>query len=76
MVIHAPDAIERHDSRDGKELDPEHRNGPSKTITVAHQLHLLRFANLAKSIRRLVDSQIRCPILKFNVPLMSIGTRI
>ena len=24
----------------------------------------------------LVDSQIRCPILKFDVPLMSIGTRI
>jgi replicative DNA helicase len=51
MVIHAPDAFERHDSRGGRELDPEHRNGPSKTITVAHQLHLLRFANLAKSIR-------------------------
>jgi replicative DNA helicase len=52
MVIHALDAFERHDSRGGgRELGPEHRNGPSKTITVAHQLHLLRFANLAKSIR-------------------------
>jgi replicative DNA helicase len=26
----------------------KHRNGPTKTITVAHQLHLSRFTNIAK----------------------------
>jgi hypothetical protein len=27
----------------------KHRNGPTKTTTVAPQLHLLRFANMAKA---------------------------
>ena len=33
-------------------------------------------ADRSQLIHTLVGSQIRCPILKFNVPLMSIGTRI
>ncbi len=27
----------------------KHRNGPTKTITVAHYLHLSRFTNMAKA---------------------------
>jgi replicative DNA helicase len=26
----------------------KHHNGPTKTVTVAHQLHLSRFTNMAK----------------------------
>jgi replicative DNA helicase len=66
ILCHRPDAFEQDDPRGG-EVDlilGKHRNGPTKTITVAHQLHLLRFANMAKQSVASVGSQTRCPILK------------
>jgi replicative DNA helicase len=50
ILMHRPDAFERDDPR-GDEADlilAKHRNGPTKTVTVAHQLHLSRFTNMAK----------------------------
>lgn len=50
ILIHRPDAYER-DSPRGGEADlilAKHRNGPTKTVTVAHQLHLSRFASMAR----------------------------
>ena len=51
ILCHRPDAFEQDDPRGG-EVDlilGKHRNGPTKTITVAHQLHLSRFTNMAKA---------------------------
>ncbi|MGB0878046.1 MAG: replicative DNA helicase [Mycobacterium sp.] len=50
VLLHRPDAFERDDPRGGEAdlIVAKHRNGPTKTITVAHQLHLSRFANMAK----------------------------
>jgi replicative DNA helicase len=50
LLLHRPDAFERDDPRAGEAdlILGKHRNGPTKTITVAHQLHLSRFANMAK----------------------------
>jgi replicative DNA helicase len=50
MLIHRPDAWERDDPRAGEAdlILAKHRNGPTKTVTVAHQLHLSRFANMAR----------------------------
>ncbi len=51
LLLHRPDAIES-DSPRGGEVDlivGKHRNGPTRTITLAHQLHLSRFANMARS---------------------------
>lgn len=50
ILLHRPDAFERDDPRGGEAdlIIAKHRNGPTKTITVAHQLHLSRFANMAK----------------------------
>ncbi|BBY44887.1 replicative DNA helicase [Mycolicibacterium celeriflavum] len=50
ILLHRPDAFERDDPRGGEAdlILAKHRNGPTKTITVAHQLHLSRFANMAK----------------------------
>jgi replicative DNA helicase len=51
ILLHRPDAFERDDPRGGEAdlIIAKHRNGPTKTITVAHQLHLSRFANMAKA---------------------------
>ena len=51
ILLHRPDAFERDDPRGGEAdlILGKHRNGPTKTITVAHQLHLSRFTNMAKS---------------------------
>jgi replicative DNA helicase len=51
ILLHRPDAFERDDPRGGEAdlILGKHRNGPTKTITVAHQLHLSRFANMAKA---------------------------
>lgn len=51
ILLHRPDAFERDDPRGGEAdlIVAKHRNGPTKTITVAHQLHLSRFANMAHS---------------------------
>ncbi len=49
ILLHRPDAFERDDPRGGEAdlILAKHRNGPTKTVTVAHQLHLSRFANMA-----------------------------
>jgi len=51
LLLHRPDAID-YDSPRGGEVDlivGKHRNGPTRTITLAHQLHLSRFANMARA---------------------------
>ncbi|RDH75678.1 replicative DNA helicase [Mycolicibacterium moriokaense] len=50
ILLNRPDAFERDDPRGGEAdlIIAKHRNGPTKTITVAHQLHLSRFTNMAK----------------------------
>jgi replicative DNA helicase len=50
ILIHRPDAFERDGPRGGEAdlILAKHRNGPTKTITVAHQLHLSRFTNMAR----------------------------
>jgi replicative DNA helicase len=49
ILLHRPDAFERDDPRGGEAdlILGKHRNGPTKTITVAHQLHLSRFSPMA-----------------------------
>jgi replicative DNA helicase len=49
ILLHRPDAFERDDPRGGEAdlIIAKHRSGPTKTITVAHQLHLSRFTNMA-----------------------------
>ena len=51
ILLHRPDAFERDDPRAGEAdlILAKHRNGPTSTITVAHQLHYSRFADLAHS---------------------------
>ena len=50
ILLHRPDAFEREDPRGGEAdlILAKHRNGPTKTVTVAHQLHLSRFTNMAR----------------------------
>jgi replicative DNA helicase len=50
ILINRPDGYDRDSPRAGEAdlILAKHRNGPTKTITVAHQLHLSRFANMAK----------------------------
>ncbi|MGH3909379.1 MAG: DnaB-like helicase C-terminal domain-containing protein, partial [Pseudonocardiaceae bacterium] len=49
MLIHRPDAWERDDPRAGEAdlILAKHRNGPTTTVTVAHQLHYSRFFDMA-----------------------------
>jgi replicative DNA helicase len=49
VLLNRPDAFERDDPRGGEAdlIIAKHRAGPTKTITVAHQLHLSRFTNMA-----------------------------
>jgi replicative DNA helicase len=49
ILLHRPDAFERDDPRAGEAdlILAKHRNGPTNTITVAHQLHYSRFSDLA-----------------------------
>jgi replicative DNA helicase len=51
ILIHRPDAFERDDPRAGEAdlILAKHRAGPTATVTVAHQLHYSRFADLAQS---------------------------
>jgi len=51
ILLHRPDAFERDDPRAGEAdlILAKHRNGPTSTITVAHQLHYSRFTDLARS---------------------------
>ncbi|MCX2713589.1 replicative DNA helicase [Mycolicibacterium sp. J2] len=50
ILLHRPDAIDRDDPRGGEAdlILGKHRNGPTANITVAHQLHLSRFTNMAR----------------------------
>ncbi|MGH3432551.1 MAG: replicative DNA helicase [Thermocrispum sp.] len=49
LLINRPDATERDDPRAGEAdlILAKHRSGPTRTVTVAHQLHYSRFADLA-----------------------------
>ncbi|MGL4305692.1 MAG: replicative DNA helicase [Mycobacteriaceae bacterium] len=50
ILLHRPDAIERDDPRGGEAdlILGKHRNGPTAVITVAHQLHLSKFVDMAR----------------------------
>ena len=49
ILVHRPDAWEADDPRAGEAdlIIAKHRNGPTATVAVAHQLHYSRFADLA-----------------------------
>ncbi|GAA2016287.1 replicative DNA helicase [Nakamurella flavida] len=49
ILVHRPDAWEADDPRAGEAdlIVAKHRNGPTTTVAVAHQLHYSRFADLA-----------------------------
>ena len=49
ILVHRPDAWESDDPRAGEAdlIVAKHRNGPTATVTVAHQLHYSRFRDLA-----------------------------
>ncbi|MCP9274963.1 replicative DNA helicase [Mycolicibacterium arenosum] len=49
ILLHRPDAFEKDDPRGGEAdlIIAKHRAGPTKTVVVAHQLHLSRFTNMA-----------------------------
>ena len=50
ILINRPDAFDRDDPRGGEAdlILAKHRNGPTATITVAHQLHMSRFVDMAR----------------------------
>jgi replicative DNA helicase len=50
MFVHRPDCFTRDDPRGGEAdlIIAKHRHGPTATLTVAHQLHLCRFVDMAK----------------------------
>lgn len=50
LLLHRPDAFERDHPQAGEAeiIIGKHRAGPTKTITVASQLHMSRFANMAR----------------------------
>ena len=56
ILLHRPDAFERDHRRSGEAglIVAKHRNGPTKTIAVTHQLHLSRFAPMAGRVPRAV----------------------
>lgn len=50
ILLNRPDAYERDDPRAGEAdlIVAKHRNGPTATITVGHQLHYARFVDIAR----------------------------
>ena len=50
MLLYRPDSQDREDERAGEAdiILAKHRGGPIDEVTVAHQLHYSRFANLAR----------------------------
>lgn len=53
LLLHRPDASDRDDPRAGEAdvIIGKHRNGETKTITLVHQLHLSRFAEMSRRIQ-------------------------
>jgi replicative DNA helicase len=51
ILLHREDAHDRESPRAGEAelIVAKHRNGPTATITVAHQLHYSRFVDMAWS---------------------------
>src|SRR5213075_2545494 len=51
ILLHRPDAFDRDDPRMGEAdlILAKHREGPTPTITVAHQLHYSRFVDMTQS---------------------------
>ena len=51
LLLHRPDASDRDDPRAGEAdlIVAKHRNGPQATVTLAHQLHYSRFADLSRA---------------------------
>lgn len=52
ILLHRPDAFDPDDPRAGQAdlILAKHRNGPTSTITVSHQLKYSRFENMTKGI--------------------------
>ena len=51
ILMHRPDAINAEDRAGEADLIvAKHRNGPTKTITVANQLHMSRFASMKNDV--------------------------
>src|SRR6201995_4349565 len=50
ILLNRPDAFESDDPRGGEAdlIIAKHRAGPTRTITVAHQLHFSRFQDMAR----------------------------
>jgi replicative DNA helicase len=50
ILLHRPDAFDRDDPRGGEAdlILAKNRSGPTRTVTVAHQLHLSRFVDMAR----------------------------
>jgi replicative DNA helicase len=50
LLLHRPDAFDRDSPQAGEAelILGKHRAGPTRTVTVASQLHLSRFANMAR----------------------------
>jgi replicative DNA helicase len=51
ILVYRPDLFDQDDQDRADEADliiAKHRNGPTRTVTVAHQLHFSRFANMAR----------------------------
>ncbi len=51
VLIHRPDAYNRDDPRGGEAdlIIAKNRSGPTRSLTVCHQLHMSRFANMARN---------------------------
>ena len=60
MLLHRPDAFERDHPQAGEAeiIIGKHRAGPCRSITVASQLHMSKFANMARGDYSVVGSQL------------------
>jgi replicative DNA helicase len=51
ILVHRPDLFDQENEERAGEADmivAKHRNGQTRTVTVAHQLHYSRFTNMAR----------------------------
>ena len=60
-VAEVIDAFDRDDPRGGEAdlILAKNRSGPTRTVTVAHQLHLSRFVDMARVLKWLHGSDLR-----------------